>query len=91
MRDLQQERQWVLRLEVFDGLNLQRRSCDFKARNFPADHKTKAFAQQFAHARARLRMPLPPASGLVEGWPDRGMLLATIQRPSPGIGVGRQQ
>ena len=34
-RDLQQEEERVLRLEIFDSSNFQRRSCDLKARNFP--------------------------------------------------------
>ncbi len=35
VRDRQQERKRKLCLEVFDGSNFQRRSCDLKARNFP--------------------------------------------------------
>lgn len=35
VRDRQQERKRKLCLEIFDGSNFQRRSCDLKARNFP--------------------------------------------------------
>lgn len=47
VRDLQQECQRKLRLEIVDSLNFQRRSCDLKARNFPK-YATSARSRSFS-------------------------------------------
>lgn len=47
VRDRQQKRKRKLGLEVFDGSNFQRRSCDLKARNFPR-YATSARSRSFS-------------------------------------------
>lgn len=63
--DREQQGEGMVRLEVLDSSNFQRRSCDLKARNFPR-YATSARSRSFS-ARSVSNSPSSGASRWMDG------------------------
>lgn len=70
VRDLQQEEQLIVRLEIFNSSNFQRRSRDLKARNFPK-YATSARSRSISVRSVSISLSGGESSRSVGGLPRR--------------------
>jgi len=70
VRDLEQEGERVMRLEIFDSSSFLRRSGDLKARNFPK-YATSARSRSFSVRSVSMSLSGGDSLGAVAGLPRR--------------------